>query len=408
MTHDLRYGTDLSLRISPPPRKVLADFTANIGRPLDDPAAAVAAAVSDPLDFPPLARATVPGDRIVLAVDRGVPQVGAVVAGIVNTLLDGAAEPADIAIVQPDDKEGDCIESVTAQLPMPVRRAIQLHAHDPCDRNALAYLAASKDGDPIYFNRTICEADVVIPVGSMRLNESFGYNGVYSGLFPAFSDEATKQRFSKPSAVLRENQRQRRRDEAAEAAWLLGIQFTVQIIPGHGDSVLHVLAGDADCVARRGDALCQAAWRHRVPRRAGLVIATIEGGPDHQTWENLARAIFASLRVITDHGTIVLCTDLKRPPGPALKRLAQVADSDRVLSQLQSAHTPDAAPASLLLETRERCRVFLLSGLDGDVVEELGVGHVAQAQDIERLAHEHDSCILLANAHHAMPVAADE
>jgi len=83
----LRYGDGQVLRIRPPAEAAVADFGDPRGRPLDDPAAAVAAALADPLDFPPLQRATTPGDRVVLAVDRGVPQLDAVVAGAVHALL---------------------------------------------------------------------------------------------------------------------------------------------------------------------------------------------------------------------------------------------------------------------------------------------------------------------------------
>jgi hypothetical protein len=43
----------------------------------------------------------------------------------------------------------------------------------------------------------------------------------------------------------------------------------------------------------------------------------------------------------------------------------------------------------------------LLSGLDESVVEDLGLGHVAKAEEINRLGRQHDTCILLANAQHA-------
>ncbi len=45
----------------------------------------------------------------------------------------------------------------------------------------------------------------------------------------------------------------RRRELVADVdhvAWLLGINFTVQLVPAAGEQVLHVLAGQSDSVRR--------------------------------------------------------------------------------------------------------------------------------------------------------------
>ena len=50
------------------------------------------------------------------------------------------------------------------------------------------------------------------------------------------------------------------RGEADEAGWLLGARFTIQVVPGGGDDVLAVLAGDLDAVCRAGSQRCEDAW----------------------------------------------------------------------------------------------------------------------------------------------------
>src|SRR3989304_4985702 len=51
--------------------------------PLDTPAKAAAAVLAEPLDYPPLARGVTPSDRVVLALEEGVPQAGEVVAAAI-------------------------------------------------------------------------------------------------------------------------------------------------------------------------------------------------------------------------------------------------------------------------------------------------------------------------------------
>ena len=69
MPVELKFGDSGVLEIDLPAASLLGDFSSPRGIPLDDPAAAVAAAVSDPLEFPRLQDATIPGDLVVLAVD---------------------------------------------------------------------------------------------------------------------------------------------------------------------------------------------------------------------------------------------------------------------------------------------------------------------------------------------------
>ncbi len=401
MSHFLRYGVDSTLQIDLPQEALLADCTAPRVTPLDDPSAAVAAALADPIEFPPLARALVPGDRITLALDHGVPRAASVVAGVVHTLLQAETPPGDISIVvtKADDKSAHF--DPTAELPAHVREQVHVVTHDPADSTSLAYLAASKEAKPIFLNRAICDADVVLPIGCLRLDSSLGYIGLYGGLFPTFSDEETQARFRAPSSTDWPAHQRRRREEADEAAWLLGVQFTLQIVPGPGDSILHILAGESDAVLRRGRQLCEAAWLYRVPRRASLVVATIEGGQDQQTWDNFARALFAASQAVEDDGAIVLCTELQCEPGPALRRLTSPGALD-ALHEIRRDRTADAISASLLVSTCERARVYLLSRLSGEVVEDLGLGHVDEPEQVGRLSRQHESCILLANAHHAV------
>jgi len=405
MVRELRYGEGGVVRFDPPADVVLADFPAPPGQPIADPARVVATALSDPLDYPPLDRAAVLGDRIVLAVDDGVPRLPEVIAGVVRVLVDGPILPEDITVVLACNEHGPADLAPAQLLDPDVASAIRIVHHDPRDRESLAYLAASRDNKPIYINRLVFDADVVLPIGCLRPDNTLGYLGIHGGLFPVFSDDKTQQRFRSSGSSVHQR---RHLEEADEAAWLLGVQIILQVVPGAGESILHVVAGTPDAVAKRGHDLCEAAWSYRVPRRAGLVVASIEGGQAQQTWDNFGRALYAALAAVEDDGAIVLCTDLRRHPGPALQRLATLEDGPSLLRAIQHDRPPDAVSASLLVEARDRTRVYLMSGLKETTVEELGVGYVSREEEISRLSQQYDSCILLANAHRAAVLATSE
>ncbi len=396
--HQLRYGESSILQLEVPPEVLVADCTQVPGRVLDDPAAATVAALRNPVGFPPLGQAVVPGDRVVIALDPGVPRVGQIVAGVVHTLLE-AAVPADHITVLQDRRHAHTAD-LSAQLPASAQ-AVEFMVHDAEDREQLAYLAASTDAAPVLLNRLLCDAGLVLPVNLMRPDMAILSSGPHGGLCPTFSDLETQQRFRAPNSAVSRKQQRRRREESREVAWLLGLQLTLQIIAGPGDSVLHVLAGLDEDVSRQGQEMVKAAWGYDVAKRAELVVATIEGTQDQQSWENFGRALHAAQQVCVADGTIVLCTDLRCAPGPALRRLAGFDDEEKLRKRLGTSRSEDALAAWLLVDARDASHVFLLSRLKEATVESLGIGYVDTPEHINRIRRQHNSCILLANAHRA-------
>ena len=184
--------------------------------------------------------------------------------------------------------------------------------------------------------------------------------------------------------------------------------MSLQLIPGRGEKLLHVMAGDAQALEPRGRSLCDQAWQFTVPRRASLVVATLPGGRPQQSWTNVARGLDAAQRIVQENGTIAVCCDLRSKPGPSLKKIARADSLDAARRAVQRDHTYDALPAVQLIRALQHARVYLLSRLDEDVVESLGLAYVACPEEVTRLAAHHDSCILLQNAHRAVARVAEE
>jgi nickel-dependent lactate racemase len=280
---------------------------------------------------------------------------------------------------------------------------ISLLTHDPARRTELAYLAATRAGEPILLNRAIVDADVVLPVGCFDSRRAPGYYGIHSAVFPAFSDQRTLRRFRSPTSLDGRGRSKKRPNEIAdEVGWLLGVTLTVQVVPGPGDAILHVLAGHVEAVGRQARRLYDAAWRSSVPGRASLVVAAIEGGADQQTWQNVGRALAAAAAVVEDGGAIALCCDLEARPGPAVQRLADAPARAKAMQWIRRQRPEDALSATLLAQALDRGPVYLLSRLDPSLVEALEIAPIVRADELCRLAGRHPSCILLANAPHAM------
>ncbi|HEV3416439.1 MAG TPA: lactate racemase domain-containing protein, partial [Pirellulales bacterium] len=371
----LRYGANSTLELDIEPVALLADCRAPRGVAVADPVAVLSAALADPLDFPQLRQAVIPGDRVVLALEPELPQAPALVSAVVSSLLEAGAAAADICILHAGGATSVTAESSCGRLSGECVEGIEIIGHDPQDRGHLSYLAANEEGEPIYVNRRLFDADVVLPIGCLRLATTPDYFGIHGAVFPTFSDAATLDRFRATVAASEPDEMARRRKEAQEVAWLLGIMLTIQVVPASAGGVLHVVAGNLDAVERRGSELCKSAWDFEVPRRADLVVAAIEG-VDQQTWENVGRAVAAASRAVADDGAIAICTELEAKPGPALGWLRRARNLPDALRHIRRQHTADAAAAHELAQALQRGRVYLLSRLDESVVEELGMAPV--------------------------------
>jgi len=399
----LRYGADCSVRLELRDGALLAECGAPQVSPLDDPAAATAQALARPIDFPPLSRSTTPGDRVVLPLDQGVPQAGEIVAAVVRALVEAGVQPDGVTVLRTRADVEAGIGDPSGRLSRKLAQRITLITHDPTLRGELAYLAAMETGEPIMLNRAITDADVVLPIGCFHSRSAAGYYGIHSAVFPRFSDQRTIRRFRSPTSLDPRGRPKRTPAKLVdEVGWLLGVNSTVQVIPGPGDRVLHVLAGQAPAVRRKARRLYEAAWRSSAPRRASLVVAAIEGSSGQQTWDNLGRALAAAGALVEEGGAIAVCCDLAAQPGPALQHLAASRARKEAMQWIRRERPEDALSATLLAQAQDRATVYLLSRLDQSLVEELEIAPVAEVEELVRLVGRHESCILLANAPHAM------
>lgn len=393
--HSFSYGSGHSLSLRFPSGTPIVKCSGPVSENHTNAEAATADALRNPLDFPPITSATVPGDQITIAVCTSLPCMQPIATKVIDMLLDASAQPEEITLLLPNEADVARYKS-----PGTIHAKIHIASHTPDERTSLGYIAASQQGNPVYFHRALCDADLVLPIEA-SVPGIEGYDCALHGkLFPTFSDTDTKFR------LLCNTDSQARTQnavEAQEAAWLLGIQLGIQVVPGASNEALHVLAGKNEVVQKLGNDMSTNAWRTDIPEQADLVIGAIGGGPELQTWEHVARALAASATVVQERGAIGLCTALKEPPPPALKRMA--FDLSELSSQDdRPKHTAEEElVVQRIRQTLQCASVYLVSELEIHETESIGFTHVDAPQNLQRLGEQCDSCILISNAQYAAP-----
>ena len=415
MPCSIRYGLASTLQLPIERDGLTGCYLAETPPPLDV-RAAVRAALDEPIEFPPLSQAVVAGDRVAIVVDRYVPHAAEVVSGIVERLAECGIGPEAVTLLFPDAESAAVAKRVQAVQPVTAGGKADAKAaavakgptlphveiHNPDDRDRLSFLGNTASGKPIYVNRTIGEADLVIPVGATRGRVSWSYRGPLGAIYPLFSDRDTHKRYRNPHLFRSVGDRSERAQIEVDAVgWQSGAQFTVQIVPGSGDDVLTVVAGELKAVRRQAESLFNARHQHTPAAKAQVVVAAVNGA-EAQTWEQFAVALHAALAVADEGAAVAIVSDLQEPVQPALEVLTRCGeDRDDVLTMIRKERPIDLFPALQLIEAQRRVRIYLLSKLDTTTVEDLGMTPITDPDDIGRLAQRRGSCIVIGDAQYA-------
>lgn len=358
-------------------------------------------AIERPRDFPPLRQAVVPGDNVVLALDPEVPEAATILGVVCEALFDAGVEPEGVRVIAAGP-----LEVPEGALPPGVSFAV----HDPDDRSRIAYLASTTEGRRIYLDRDVTDADSVVPIGRLGYEPVLGYRGPWGVLFPGLSDAET-QRAERAVASAERPDHDRPRPalkESGAVSWLLGSQFHIGVMTGTG-GVSGIVAGLEATVRAEGMAAVDAAWTFRPEGRASLVVAGVGALGRAVGWDDLAMGLATASRLVRAGGKVVLLSRFAGEPGPALQRLRGTDDPRSFPAALRGAEGDVDYPAArLLASSLASADVYLLSALDDDLVEDLGMVPLSRAAEALRLAAASDSCLVVSQADRTRAVVVDE
>jgi len=376
--------------------------------PLDDEqlATTIRAQLAEPIHYPPLSQATVPGDRVVVAVGPGMPQLVPVLDGVLLALRDAGVEPQLTTVLMPPTHNE--VEPLLAQLAELGHTEVQLKAHDPENEKESALLGVSQAGRALRLNQELCDADFVLPVLVTHHAVRCETTPLrFAGLLPDFSDRETIAHFSSVQPEGDTESENTVRGELNEFGQQLGVGVSLQIVPHASGQVAAAIAGDPLRVAEQAQDRYRDAWSAETETRGELVIATITGGPDQQTWHNVGRALAAAEAVLEPGGAIAIYSQLAEPPGRALGHLASGEDSNVTEREILRTPSRDRGPALQLCRALERGPVYLRSKLRPQVVESLGITPLESDDELEHLAQTMRPCLLLNHAQFLLPTVTE-
>lgn len=353
-------------------------------------------ALSQPLGVPELSRCVIPGDQVVVVVDAETPMLAEILLAVHEQLQLVPDGGVSLSLVLPPDPEGRSWEWLKESLPLHVQQQMKLVLHDPSDRTQVSYVASSAAGERIYLNRLVSEADLIITIGLIRADKELGFRGTSSSLFPSLSDKETSLLVKASLTGGKNVEGQSLRELVDEIGWLLGTQFTVQVIPGPKGPAT-VLAGLPEEVFPTGCELIETTWSVSIEEEVPSVITSIPGGPC--AWKQFGQALQSVAEVVEQGGRIIVIADLDVPEGPAATLLRRSQDPEELLKPLRREPTQDSEEISQLIEASRKARIYLRSELPTELTEELGMFPLTNEEELQRLVTplEHPLVVPFAN-----------
>lgn len=354
-----------------------------------------------PLGLPELSRCVVPGDSVAIVIDPETPHVIELLIAVCEQLLSVPDSGIALLLLLPPDPGSAGWSHLVEKLPLHLQQQLTVHLHDPSATDQLSYLASSTAGDRVYLNRRISDADLLVTIGMVCFDSLLGYRGTTSGIFPAFSDtDAIQKARTQGHPELTPEQPRPYRQLVDEVGWLLGTQFSVQVVPGPGETPLAILSGLPEDVMTAGKDLVDRVWRVKPRKEVDSIVLSVprDASPG---WKQFGNAIELATKLVQPDGRIIVVADLPIPEGPGATMLRRCQDADELLKPLRREPGQDAVEITQLINTLRHARVYLYSNIPSDIVEELGIIAIEDPAELQRLTTAAKSCVALPNANYA-------
>ncbi len=334
----------------------------------------VNSALAQPQDYPSFADSILPDDHVAIVVESALPRVNEVAELVAARVAQGRNVQVTI-VVRPN-----AWKHFWKGRPSP----FTVVAHDAADQQSLARLAIDRDDVPLYVNRVLFDADVVIPIGCMSARERMQNQDC---VVPAFLGQENQERFASST-----NSEKRR--------WIrmvsenLGTFAGCQVVLGPGGEVDSILSGESESVRETAIDCLEKIWTYILQDRYPVVFATLESPDYAQTWDELAGALVTARTCAASGGALVLVTQLgNRPPRDLRAALDGTLDAAaRKASKL----------VQQVAEIAALHPIYLVSVLKQADVEGLGIGYVSSLTELTRLVERNGTALLVRDADQAL------
>ncbi len=383
--YSLPYGKYF-LEFSLPAGSSLTTLEANPSRPLADIRQAVSSALASPTGTLPLKELVHAGEKVVIVtsdITRLSFRTDAYLPVILDVLNSAGIPDADISVVMATGSHRvQTAEEHRLIVGDEAYGRVRVIDHR-CDAPDLAPAGVTSRGTEITVNRWVAEADRLIVTGGVSYHLLAGFGGGRKSLVPGVcSCRGIQQNHSlaltpqgvHPMVSTGVMDGNPAAEDMLEGARLLEPDFLVNVVVNERQEIVSVVAGELEAAFLAGCRVVEETFGVKIPSQADLVIASCGGYPkDIQLYQAIKGLDNAAYAVRPDAPILLLaeCSD-----GLGSRDFLRWFDYGGPAAIQQVLEQEFTMPGFVALRTAEILAghpVYLLSGLEADTAERLGM-----------------------------------
>lgn len=310
--------------------------------PLEFPAVEVQRRLAQPLGSPPLCRLATPGDRVCLVftdMTRACPDT-LLVPPLLAELQAAGVRDEDITLLCGTGlhRPSTTAEKI-AKLGLPVvnrYRVVDNAAQDPA---LLVHLGATETGAPIWVNRLVAEADLVVATGVVEPHLYAGYSGgrktvaIGAAGEPTIASTHGVRHADHPGTRLGRIEGNSFHEALCQAAQRAGLRFILNVVLDDHERIVAVRAGEPTQAFLELVAVAREVYEVPVPHQVDIAVAGT-GHPKDANLYQASRAVSylfqAATPVVRRGGCIIL-------PAPCPEGAGQGAGEQRFYETMRGA-----------------------------------------------------------------------
>jgi len=344
-----------------------------------DPRGEVERALREPVASPALGGLAKPGACVAIVVnDHTRPTPTRLMLGpVLDELAEAGVRDRDVSIVFGcGTHRAVRAEEAEAILGAETISRFATQSHDARAKD-LVKVGTTRNGNDVWINRTVAEADLRVLTGDIEFHYFAGYSGGRKSLLPAVAGADSIQR----NHALMLDPRSRTGHlvdnplhlEMVEAARFACCEFIVNTVINTDRQVVRAFAGDVEAAHLAGVRLYESAYKVRIDRPADVLLVSAGGSPKDIDLYQGFKAVDSAMRAVRPGGAVVAL--LEAPDGYANKVFDEWAHRYRTLEELEhrvrTAFVLGGHKAYYVRKYNRHARVFLVSSLPRTEVEDV-------------------------------------
>ena len=281
--------------------------------PAADPCEEVLRALANPIGAPRLRDLARAGMRVVIVIDdssRPTP-VGQILPAVVAELQAAGVSRAEMTLVPALGLHRPMTQAEIAARTTLGPGWIRTVEHNCDDLEQLRFLGTTSYGSPVWINRTVAEADLVVSIGCIEPHLIASFGGGYKNIIPGVAGRATVAHNHTLNCapgtfnmVGQPIDRNPMRLDLEEGSRMLGAKvWMVNSILNHCKEIVRVVAGDPVAAHRAGVEVSARLNGVKIPQLADVVIT--DSHPMDQDLRQGVKAIANAIRAVKPGGVLI-------------------------------------------------------------------------------------------------------